>query len=280
MIGVDLTIGICHSIFVMRIKSENLDIRQIAESGQCFRMNMTGEDSARIIAHSKLLDIKLAGKNAFDLSCSKTEYNRIWKEYLDLDTDYASFIEAIDPSDEYLNAAARGGSGIRILKQEPFETLISFIISQRKNIPAIKASVEKLCITCGKKITDDIYAFPDPEAISALSEKELSGCSLGYRAPYVREAARRIACGETDLEALRSLDDDRLMEALLSFYGVGKKVANCVMLFAYHRISAFPVDVWISRIEDAHYGGRFPVERYPGFAGILQQYMFFYSRNK
>ena len=119
---------------------------------------------------------------------------------------------------------------------------------------------------------------PSASKRTALSEKELTECSLGYRAPYVREAALQVAHGDKDLEAMSTLSDDGLYEELLSFHGVGKKVANCVMLFAYHRIGAFPEDVWIKRIEDEHYGGRFPVEQYPGFAGIMQQYMFFYSR--
>lgn len=263
----------------MTIRTGYFDIRQISESGQCFRMRMTGEDSARVVAFSRVLDIYGRGDGGYELSCSEKELDEMWKDYFDLDTDYGAFIDAIDPSDAYLNAAADTGRGIRILRQEPFETLISFIISQRKNIPAIQASVEKLCLTCGKEIEKGIYAFPTAEAIASLSERELGGCSLGYRVPYVREAARRIACNDIDLEALYGYDDGELMEALLSFYGVGKKVANCVMLFAYHRISAFPVDVWIKRIEDEHYRGRFPVEQYPGFAGVLQQYMFFHSRN-
>ncbi len=262
----------------MRISAENFDLGQIADSGQCFRMIMLDSDKARIIAGGKLLYITDKGKGNFELSCTKKEYQSFWHEYFDLGSDYAEYIEAVPADDTYLVKAAAFGSGIRILNQEPFETLISFIISQRKSIPAIKTSVEKLCRMCGRRIEEDFYAFPSPEAIAALSEKELTECSLGYRAPYVREAALQVAHGDKDLEAMRDLPDDGLYEELLSFHGVGKKVANCVMLFGYHRIGAFPVDVWIKRIEDEYYGGRFPVENYPGFAGVLQQYMFFYSR--
>lgn len=258
---------------------KNMDLRQIAESGQCFRMTMTGDKSARVIAGGRVLDIREDGEDRFELSCDDTEYEDYWRAYFDADTDYSVYINAIDKEDGFLTGAAAYGSGIRILRQEPFETLISFIISQRKNIPAIQSSVEKLCRICGIKISDDIYSFPTPEAIAGLSEEELGACSLGYRVPYIRDTARRIAAGETDLETLRALSDDELYNELLSFHGVGKKVANCVMLFGYHRISAFPVDVWIQRVEELHYNGRFPVERYPGFAGVLQQYMFFFGRN-
>ncbi len=239
---------------------------------------MQAENKARVIAHGKVLYLTDEGNGDISLSCTEKEYRDIWHGYFDLGSDYEGYIKAIDPYDSCLKKAASFGSGIRILRQEPFETLISFIISQRKNIPAIQSSVEKLCRICGDRIKDDEFAFPSPEAIASLSERELTECSLGYRAPYVREAARRISMGEKNLEALGSLSDEELFDELVSFYGVGKKVANCVMLFAYHRIGAFPVDVWIKRIEDEHYNGHFPVEKYPGFAGIMQQYMFFYAR--
>ncbi len=258
---------------------KNMDLRQIAKSGQCFRMTMTGENSARVIAGGKVLDIKKEEGSRFDLSCDEAGYKAFWENYFDMSADYSLYIDAIDEKDSFLTEAAAYGSGIRILRQEPFETLISFIISQRKNIPAIQSSVEKICRVCGTKISDDIYSFPTPEALAGLSEDELGCCSLGYRVPYVREAARRVASGEIDLDGLNKLSDDELYNKLLSFRGVGKKVANCVMLFGYHRIAAFPVDVWIQRVEETYYGGRFPVEKYPGFAGVLQQYMFFYGRN-
>ncbi len=260
------------------VRSDNFDLRQIADSGQCFRMRMLKDDKAAVAAGGKQLVIDDMGGGCFEFSCSAEEYRFFWHDYFDMGTDYSAFINAVDPGDGFLKKAAAFGNGIRILNQEPFETLISFIISQRKNIPAIQSSVEKLCRLCGEKINEDVYAFPEPRAIASLSEKELSGCSLGYRAPYVREAARRVASGETDLQTIRGFTDQELYNELVSFYGVGKKVANCIMLFAYHRIASFPVDVWIQRIEDEYYNGRFPVERYPGFAGVMQQYMFFYSR--
>ena len=263
---------------MVRKKIRNFSLGQIADSGQCFRMTMLDDTHARLVAFGRMLDVTDNCDGSFDLSCNEEEYEGVWSDYFDLDEDYAGFIASIDKEDGFLTRAAEYGSGIRILKQEPFETLISFIISQRKNIPAIQSSVDKLCKACGDRIGDEIYAFPEPSGIVSLSSAELEGCSLGYRAPYVREAARWVASGEISLEALRNLPDDKLFDELMSFYGVGKKIANCVMLFAYHRIGAFPVDVWIQRIEDEYYGGRFPIEKYQGFAGVLQQYMFFYGR--
>lgn len=256
----------------------DFNLRQIATSGQCFRMHMTDEDHAYLVAGGKLLEVEDLGSGEFLFSCPEDEFYGRWHDYFDLGADYSRYISSIDPGDHFLQSAAEFGRGIRILRQEPFETLISFIISQRKNIPAIQSSVEKLCRLCGSRIADDIYSFPEAHAIAELSESELSSCSLGYRAPYVREAARRVACRDLDLDAMRRLSDDELFGELTSVYGVGKKIAHCVMLFAYHRIGAFPVDVWIRRMEERYYGGRFPIEKYSGYAGVLQQYIFFYGR--
>ena len=264
----------------MTKKIKNFDLKQIAESGQCFRMKMTDESHAVVIAKDRVLEIRQTGGDTFEFDCSEAEFNDIWVSYFDLDTDYGAFIAGIPKEDEFLLKAARKSAGIRILRQDPFEMLISFIISQRKSIPAIRTSVERLCRLCGNEIRDGFYSFPEPKALSQLSEVDLSSCALGYRTEYVREAASSVYRGDTDPEKLAKLSDDELFEALTALKGVGKKVANCVMLFGFHRIGAFPVDVWMQRVMDEHYGGRFPVERYEGFAGVMQQYLFFYRRNQ
>ena len=263
------------------IKKEikNFNLQTIADSGQCFRMEPEGADSCRIIAHNRILRVKDNLDGSFSFDTSEEDFKNIWEEYFDLRTDYSRFIRAIPESDVFLTAAAEYGSGIRILKQEPFETLITFIISQRKNIPAIKKCVEELSLRFGEELSPGIHAFPTPEALSEASVEELNACSLGYRTEYVRRAARRIALGDVSLSELCKLDDAALFDALLSFHGVGKKVANCVMLFAYHRIAAFPVDVWIDRVIKEKYSGAFPLEKYEGFAGVIQQYMFYYGRS-
>lgn len=258
---------------------DNFDLRQIADSGQCFRMKMADEDHAVIVAHGRVLEVRHIKDNAFEFDCMESDFNDIWSEYFDLDTDYGRFTGSIPESDRFLSAAASYGSGIRILKQDKFETLITFIISQRKNIPAIKASVEKLAFLCGDEISKGIFAFPSSKAIAELSDEDLRRCSLGYRAEYVRRAAVSVYHGDISLDNLCKLSDDDLFKSLTDFYGVGAKVANCVMLFAYHRIDAFPVDVWISRVIGEKYGGSFPLENYSGFAGVIQQYMFYYGRS-
>jgi N-glycosylase/DNA lyase len=198
-----------------------------------------------------------------------------------LDCDYAAIRAAADPQDTFLVRACDYGRGIRLLRQEPWEMLISFIISQRKNIPAIKTCVESLCARYGEQIEfggEALFAFPTAERLAALEEAHFLACSLGYRAKYVLAAARLVASGALDLDANGSLNDPELYVSLLTVPGVGEKVANCVMLFGYHRLSRFPRDVWINRVEEREYGGAFPLERYPDTAGVLQQYVFYYAR--
>ncbi len=271
---------------MIRIESEDLDIKKIAASGQCFRMNKVGEAGAEgaradgggaiyeLTAFGKLLRMRDEPSGA-SFDCSEEEVGRLWRGYFDLNYDYAAVRASIDPEDGYLTKAAENGRGIRILRQDPWEALISFIISQRKNIPAIKAAVEAVSRSFGEEIGEGRFAFPDPARLAAAGEDELKACSLGYRVPYVSLAARAVDSGELDLSALSALSDCELLEELMKLKGVGIKVASCAMLFGYHRIAAFPIDVWISRVLASEYPQGFPFERYEGFAGILQQYMFY-----
>ena len=283
------------------MKSLNIpqfDLEQIADSGQCFRWSKIledGTDSAssddrdsekikyRIIAFDRILNIEqnmVSGLVTMD--CSDRDYDNIWKDYFDLDTDYGKIIKQIPKDDDYLKRAASVCDGIRIIRQDPWETLITFIISQRKNIPAIKASVEKICKAAGSVIGEvggeKLYSFPSPSQLSSLSMDDLNACSLGYRAQYIYKAARAVADGAVDLEKWKELSDKELFDSLCSLYGVGIKVANCTMLFGFHRMDSFPIDVWMNKIQDKYYPGGFPVEAYRPYGGVMQQYMFAYER--
>ena len=200
--------------------TDDLDLDRIAESGQCFRWQKTEENTYRIIAGSYCLYISSLGGGGFELDCSGEEFDCFWSDYFDLSENYREIRARIDPvSDPFLWQAAEHEKGIRILRQDPWEMLISFIISQNKNIPAIRRSIELLAETCGEKRTDRrgeaYYAFPDPKAVASLSEEELKGCRLGYRCKYVHAAAEAVAGGEIDLEELagerkRLSGEDRL----------------------------------------------------------------------
>ena len=250
----------------------------IADSGQCFRLHETAEAFVAPSGERLLMLKKDAERLAsVDMDADTLAY---WQRYFDMDTDYESLRAAADPFDTYLCAAAEAGCGLRILRQEPFETLISFILSTRKNIPAIRGSVEALCRRFGRPLSNEVYAFPTPAALAAASIEELNACSLGYRSRYVKETAERIALHMPDLTLLAALPDDELIAALSELSGVGIKVASCVALFAYHRLDAFPRDVWMERVLARHYADGFPYARYAGFAGLMQQYLFRYARTE
>ena len=269
---------------MIKISSEYLDMRKIADSGQVFRFNKTDDGSYDLIANNKHLRIqKLIDNkdiNTYELDCSEEDYNKIWKDYFDIDTDYSIYTDDLDENDIYLQKACEYSKGIRILRQDKWEMLVSFIISQRKSIPAIKSSIEKMAVNLGEEIDDRIYAFPKPQEILSADYTVLETCGLGYRLPYIRAAARDVIENGVDPYDSDNLSDEELLEKLKEFKGVGVKVANCVLLFGYHRIGAFPIDVWVEKILNNHYDGTFPMERYKGYAGVLQQYMFFYEREK
>jgi N-glycosylase/DNA lyase len=281
-----------------KLELKQFDLEQIADSGQCFRWTRILEDETggatsdiesgkikyRIIAFGKILNIEQDMTSGIvTMDCSDTDFDNIWKDYFDLDTDYGKIIDRIPEDDSYLKRAASGCDGIRIIRQDPWETLITFIISQRKNIPAIKASVEKICKAAGSVIGEadgeKLYAFPTPEQLSSLSMDDLNACSLGYRAQYIYKAARAAVDGVVDLDKWKSLGDEELFDKLCSLYGVGKKVANCTMLFGFYRLDSFPIDVWMNKIQDKYYPEGFPIEAYRPYGGVMQQYMFAYERS-
>ena len=264
---------------------DDFDPGKIAESGQCFRWTKTDEQTYRIIAGNRCLYMTSKEDDLYELDCPQEEYSGFWHDYFDLREDYRSIRKKIDPlQDPFLWKASEEEKGIRILRQDPWEMLISFIISQNKNIPAICRCVELLAAKCGERKTDsrglEYYGFPDPEAVASLSEKDLTDCRLGYRWKYVQAAAKAVLAGEIDLDGLLTADEETTMEALTSLYGVGTKVANCVSLFGLHHIDSFPIDVWVKRVLAEQYPGGYPYEKYSPYNGFYQQYMFAYYRHK
>ena len=278
---------------MVTVKIPFLDLLKVADSGQAFRIKVIDDSHVELVAYGRYLQIAKTAKDTFALSCTETEFEDIWRPYLDLGRNYGKIVSSIDKNDEYLIAAAKFGEGIRILKQDIFETTISYIISQRRSIPSITTSVERISKLCGKKIKapklespfvtpleKEYYAFPTPEELNNLPFSALENTGVGYRAPYIARAAKEFCSGKLDPNALSALSDDALYKALTAMYGVGTKVANCVMLFAFARTGRFPVDVWIQRIEDRYYNGHFDCTPYPDTAGIMQQFMFYYERRK
>lgn len=264
------------------ITNNNFSLKHIAESGQCFRMYRLEENIYEMIAFGKYLVLKQIDEVTIEFSCTYEEYESLWKAYFDIDTKYCEIITNLkNLNNSYLTDACDFGSGIRILKQDKWETLVSFIISQRKNIPAIQKSIETMSELMGNKIYTGrgfyVYSFPTAEQILNNKDK-LSKCSLGYREEYIYQVAKSVVSGELDLDLLSNMSSEYIITNLLKIYGVGIKVASCVALFAYHKLEIFPIDVWIQRIENTYYNGHFPVELCQQYAGVAQQYMFYYER--
>ena len=256
----------------------NFNIAQICESGQCFRMQQIAADTYSVIAGDRYLEIRQQGQQVF-FECSKQEFEEFWKQYFDLDTDYGALISGIDPEDAYLVQAAAQGEGIRILKQDLWEMIISFLISQQNNIVRIRRCIQNICEKYGeKKLTADgtvYYAFPTPQVLAQATEEELFACNLGYRSKYVLRTAQDAAEGRINIEEIQNLPYALAREELLKLYGVGVKVADCICLFGLHRLEAFPIDTHIRQALDAHYAQGFPFERYEGLQGAIQQYIFY-----
>ena len=256
---------------------DDFDPDKILASGQCFRAFRRPDGAYVFPSAGRALRLTPRGGGAWEADCGPAQWD-FWARYFDLGRSYARVRASIPPDDGFLREAAARGAGIRILRQDPWETLVSFLISQRKRIPAIRGAVGALCARFGEPIPGaGLNGFPEPGRLAAAAPEELAACSLGYRTPYVADAARRAASGELDPDALSRLGDAELMTALRSIRGVGEKVANCVCLFAYGRCGCAPVDVWIRRIIDRRCGGENPFCRFGGCAGILQQYCFYYA---
>ena len=266
---------------MLRLNLPDFSIRKIAESGQCFRIREAAPGVFALQAKGRYLEIHEEEDGDFTFSCTPEEFEREWYTYFDLAVDYRSYTDIVPASDHYMKEAVFFSQGMKILRQDPWEMLVSFLISQNKNIPGIAGCVEKLCAAFGEPFMTEAglrYAFPVPDAIARGSDEGLCACSLGYRASYIKSAAEMVAGGILNLASLQNEDDRTLSEALLTVPGVGPKVAACVMLFGFHRLDAFPKDVWIKRIIENEYGGAFPESSYPGSVGVLQQYLFYYAR--
>ena len=281
---------------MVTIENNCFSIPQICESGQCFRLDAVSEDTYELLAGSRYLKIGIRQKHPADetdgsgkadvygetiLYCTQEEYDNFWKEYFDLSVSYSDYIARIDADDDYLRSAAEFGRGIRILRQDTWEMIITFILSQQNNIPRIKGLIRTLSERYGrrKEAPDKsvYYTFPEAEALSKATEQELRDLKLGYRSKYICGTAQMVADGRIDLEALRSLDYAEARAELMRLPGIGGKVADCICLFALHQMDAFPVDTHIKKVMELHYPEGFPFERYRGCAGVMQQYIFYYD---
>lgn len=265
---------------MITVDNKYFSIPQICGSGQCFRLDRAEDGNYELVASDRYLKMEVKPDKTL-LYCTEEEYERFWKGYFDLDTDYGTYLSRIDQGDDYLRRAAEFGSGIRILCQDVWEMIITFIVSQQNNISRIKGLIRTLGEQYGeKRETPDgkvYYTFPGAESLAHATEEDLRALKLGYRSRYICGTAQMTASGEVDLGGLLRMEYPAAREKLMKLPGVGGKVADCICLFALHQLDAFPVDTHIKKVVDSEYGGRFPFERYRGCAGIMQQYIFYYD---
>lgn len=261
---------------------DDFDLEKTASCGQCFRARPLDDGFFRFLSGDHVIYIKETGDHQFSVSCSKEEWKEIWIRYFDLNRSYKNLYLEEREKHDYVRRAMDCGRGIRILRQDPWEMLVTFIISQRKSIPAISKSVEALAEKYGHRIQTDreiIYSFPTPEEMADASVDDLKECSLGYRVPYIYDAIQKVTSGSLNLDKIAEYSDEELFQELQTVNGVGKKVANCICLFGYGRMARVPVDVWIARAVDEDCCGEDPFRLFEGNAGIIQQYVFYYKKS-
>lgn len=265
----------------------DFDLFQTFECGQCFRWDKISDNAYIGIAKNKVLKIEKKDNTFILYNTTKDDFDNIWYQYFDFDTNYSEIKTALK-HDTVMNTAIAYGEGIRILRQDLWETVVSFIISASNNIPRIKKIISSFCLHFGKEIEymGKVYhLFPTPEVTASLSLDDLSVIKAGFRDKYIIDAAVKFASG--DMDNLPEFDNTSAKKQLMTIKGVGNKVADCVMLFGLYRYDSFPVDVWIKRIMESCYFDKeqkisdiseFAYNKFGQYSGFAQQYLFFYAR--
>ncbi len=270
----------------------DFDLAQTLECGQCFHFVKLDENDYVLTAKGRVLHVSQQADTVTFYDTEEDEYVNVWKDYFDMDRDYSAVKKKLLENDNKLKDAIESMWGVRILNQDFFETLISFIISQNKQIPHIKKIVADISAKFGTyKGTyggADMYTFPTLEQLNNASEEDFKELKTGFRAPYIMDAIRRNMAGQFNEKELKNMDYDSCIKELMTIKGVGEKVANCVSLFGLGKKEAFPVDVWIKRIMETMYfdGEDTPKDKIAAFAkeqfgdlgGFAQQYLFYYGK--
>lgn len=276
----------------VRIKNlENFNPEHIFECGQAFRWERQEDGSYTLVAFNRVINVSLDEEDVVIKNTSLEDFENVWIDYFDLKANYKSMQETFN-EDPIMQEAIEYGKGIRILKQDPFETTISFIISANNRIPQIKKSIELIARTYGDSIGfyegKEYFSFPSPQALAQVDVSELREiCRVGFRDQRIIDVSKMVACGDLDLNILKERDREDIKNVLITLPGIGPKIADCITLFAYNKKDSFPVDVWIKRVmeflyfkEDVNKNklAMLSREKFGPFAGLAQQYLFYYGR--
>ena len=270
---------------------KDFDPKHIFECGQAFRWYVEEDASYTTVSHGKVLNVKKVGEDVVFSNTNMVDFQNIWYNYFDLGRDYGKIKEELS-KDPILTEAIKFGEGIRILNQEPFEIIISFIISANNQIPRIKKSIELISKNYGEPIDTyngkKYFSFPNAEILASIYEKDLAEkTKVGYRAKYIINTSKMIKDKEVDIDQLSSLSTEEAKKVLMKLPGVGPKVSDCVLLFAFNKDDAFPVDVWVKRVMEHFYLKEdtklkdisiYADKKFGNLAGFAQQYLFYYAR--
>lgn len=255
----------------------SFDPKQTLNCGQAFRWTEDGDGWWHGVARGRYLRLR-RNEDTIIMECSQSELDSLWHDYLDLATDYAAIRRGLSQLDPVMKSAAEFAPGIHILRQDPWEALCSFIISQNNNIPRIQLIIERLCEMFGERISDsEFYNFPSAEKLATLTVDDLAPIKAGFRAKYMIDAARKVTTGEVDFAKVAAESVDFGRAELQKIVGVGPKVAECSLLYGFHKMECFPIDVWMKRAMSTLLPNLTP-ESFGEHAGIAQQYIFHYSR--
>lgn len=265
--------------------------KHIFECGQCFRWHKEADNSYTGVAKGRVINVSQKDNKIYLDNTNLKDFEEIWYNYFDLGTNYTDIKNTLKNMDEHLNKASEFGYGIRILKQDGWEMLISFIISSNNRIPMIQKAIENLSRNYGTYIGNyrgkDYYAFPTPEELNKASQEEIRACQTGFRDKYIKSTTENVIKDNENISGYTSLSTDDCIKELKKFNGVGPKVADCIALFGMQKYDTFPVDVWVKRVMQEFYVSEdmslpkmrtYAIDKFGNLAGFAQQYLFYYAR--
>ncbi|MDE6470195.1 MAG: DNA-3-methyladenine glycosylase 2 family protein [Eubacterium sp.] len=253
-----------------------LDLDLTLDCGQAFRWIKQPDSSWSGVVKGVFLNISKKNDTVTLKNTTKENFESIWLDYFDFDKDYVKICDTLK-EDKLLSSTVDEYYGIRILNQDSWEALCSFVISQQNNIKRIKGIIDRLCKTYGEEVCEGYYSFPSAETLSKLRVEDFEALGTGYRAKYLERLSKDVVNGTIDLNKIETLSLDEARKELLNIFGVGIKVANCALLFGFGFYDAFPIDVWMKRVME-YYPNGLP-ECFNGIGGIAQQYLFHWARN-
>lgn len=256
---------------------DKFNLEDTFNCGQCFRWKKTDDNSFEGVAFDKYLKITKKTDKIILMNTSKEDFENVWKDYFDLSLNYNYVISELEKINDKMKKICNYSPGIRILKQDPWEALCSFIISQNNNIPRIKGIINRLCENFGYQISNGVYSFPKANELSTLNDSDLDILKCGFRSKYILDAAKKVSSGEINLNNIKKMKIDLARKELQKIKGVGPKVAECTLLYGMYRLEAFPMDVWMKRAMEKIFSDM-KAEDFGQYAGIAQQYIFNYIR--